>query len=146
MNTTSTFSDTLRGALLHPTNGIVGMVDGLLTLCRDRTLQFEWHGDVCRIVCLDSDSQEVIDVPLRLSVFRAILARVAALCNEQRSGSVTPYGGKCDLSIGSNPASILILQIDFVNTAATQRVSISPLGVFKEGSFKRLFHSDEVTS
>ncbi len=122
MKTATPFSETLRGAFEHPTRGVVGLVDDLLALCRGRALQLDWHADLCRVRYLESGSEEAIEVPLRLSVFRAILARVAALCNEQHSGSVSPYSGRGDLSVESDPPAII--RVAFVNTADEQKLEL----------------------
>ena len=64
------------------------------------------------------------DVPLRKSALRAILARVAALCNERTPNSVSPYGGQGELSVGANPA--VVFRVRFANTLAEQRLELMP--------------------
>src|SRR5438552_19202487 len=103
MSTTSQLSQSLRAAFDHPTRGVVGIVDDLLRICQQHALELDWQVDRCRVQSLVDGSEEVLDRPLRKSVFRAVLARVAAVCNEQHPGSVSPYGGDADLLLGASP-------------------------------------------
>src|SRR5205085_11476335 len=114
MNTISKSSEAVRSAFEHPTRGVIGLVDDLLMLCREHGLQFDWHADRCRVRCLGDGSEELMDLPFGKSVFRAMLARVAVLCNERVPNSVSPYGGQGELSVGANPTGIL--SVMFVNT------------------------------
>jgi hypothetical protein len=118
MSTTSQVSAALRNVLECPTRGVVGLVDDLLQLCRGHGLQLDWQADRCRVRCLADGSEEVIDSPLGKSVFRAVLARVAALCNEKRPNSVTPYGGRGKLADGVHPPTVF--QVSFANTSDEQ--------------------------
>jgi len=122
MNTTSQLGEALRGALERPERGVVGMVDDLLRLCPEHGLRLDGHADRCRVHLPNGDSEEVIGVPLRKSVFRAILARIATLCNEQRPNSVSPYGGQGRLSAGPNPPAVF--RVSFVNTPAERTLNL----------------------
>jgi hypothetical protein len=122
MSTTSQVSDELRHALGHSTRGVVGLVDGLLAVCQKHGLQLDWQADRYRVRSFGGDWEELNDVPLRRSVFRAILARVAALCNEQTPDSVSPYGGQGRLSVGANPPSVF--RVTFANTPAEQKMEL----------------------
>jgi hypothetical protein len=83
-------------------------------------------------VCpLGGDVAELTEVPLARSVFRAILARVAVLCNERSPNSVSPYGGQGELLAGSNPAKLF--RATFVNTADEQRLELMPVGLKADG-------------
>src|SRR5438876_9525808 len=99
MNTTSPFSVALWSAIERPTRGVVGLVDDLLRLCQQQGLQLDWQADHCQVCSLADGSEEVLDRPVRKSAFRAILARVAALCNERSPNSVSPYGGQGELLV-----------------------------------------------
>jgi hypothetical protein len=125
MTTTSQLSGTLRSALEQPTRGVVGLVDDLLRLCPEQGLRLDWEADHCWIRSLAGDSDELLDLPLRKSVFRAILARVAALCNERSPGSVSPYGGRGELLVGADPPTVV--RVDFANTADDHRLDLSPV-------------------
>lgn len=126
MNTTSPFSTVLHQALLQPTRGVVGVVDDLLAACREQGLRLDWQTGLCRVRCLSDNPEGAIDVPLRKSVFRALLARVAVLCNERCPNSVSPYGGEGELSAGPNPGTIL--RATFVNTPDEQWLELVPHG------------------
>jgi hypothetical protein len=122
MKTTSEHITLLRSALENPDRGVVGLVDDLLKACRGHDLQLDWHAGRCRVRSLGGNGEELLDAPLRKSVFRAILARVAALCNERRPSSVSPYGGQGDLSVGENPPAVF--RLAFVNTPAEQKLEL----------------------
>ena len=111
------FTGAFRKALEHPSGGVVGLVDDLLKLCQEHGLQFDWQADRCRVRFLADGLEEVIDGPFRKSVFRAILARVAALCNQRRPKSVSPYGGRGEVLV---PSDRTLLQVSFANTPDEQ--------------------------
>ena len=56
------------------------------------------------------------------------MARVAALCNEQRPGSVTPYRGEGEVVVprpdSPNCASPSTCHVSFMNTPAEQRLEV----------------------
>jgi hypothetical protein len=122
MNTASQVSGALRDILTHPEGGIPGLVDDVLAVCLEHGLQFDWQTDCLRVRSAGGDWEDSIDVPLRKSVFRAILARVATLCNERTPGSVSPYGGRGELSVGADPTAVI--SVAFVNTPETQQLEL----------------------
>jgi len=122
MNTISQLTETIRSALEHPSRGVVGLVDDLLRLCPAQGLRLDWQADRCRIRFLNGGSEEVIDVPLRKSVVRAILARIAVLCNERIPNSVSPYGGQGELTAGENPPAAF--RASFTNTPAELKLEL----------------------
>jgi hypothetical protein len=124
MSTPPPFSVVLRRTLLHPTRGVVGLVDDLLAVCREYDLQLDWQSDRCRVRSFGGEWEELIDVSLRKSVFRAILARVAALCNERSPNSTSPYGGQGEIMVGVNPATVF--RATLTNTASEQRLELTP--------------------
>jgi hypothetical protein len=71
---------------------------------------------------LGTEPQESVAVPFQKSVFRAILARLAALCNEQSPDSVSPYGGASELSVGTSPP--VVFCVAFANTPAEQWLEV----------------------
>src|SRR5882724_2480618 len=123
MNTTSQISGALRSAFERPTRGVVGLVDDLLRVCQEQSLQLDWQTDRCRVRSLTDGSEEVRDRPLRKSVFRAILARVAALCNERKPNSVSPYGGQGELLVSTDPPAIF--RVAFANTTDEQKLELT---------------------
>ena len=123
MKTTSTLSDSLRRAFEPPASGFVGVADNLLSSCRGGHLELVWRDGVCRAKIRQSEIEETVEIPFRKSVFRAILARIANLCNDYEFDSVSPYGGEGKLSVGTDlPATF---QIVFVNTPEEQTLAIS---------------------
>jgi hypothetical protein len=125
MNTTSQLAEVFRSVLEHPTEGVVGLVNDLLRLCQERGLQLDWQADCCRVRPFAGGPEEVIESPLRKSLFRAILARVAALCNERSPNAVSPYGGQGELMVGANPAAVF--RVAFTNTPGEQRLELTPV-------------------
>jgi len=126
MNITSHVSEILRPVLAAPTGGVVGLVDDLLRLCREHDLELEWKAGSCRARSRGGDWEEVMDEPLRVSVFRAILARFASLCNERNPNAVSPYGGQCELSVGA--PSPTRFRISFTNTTSEQKLELRIAG------------------
>lgn len=100
----------------------MGLVDELLEASLEGRYQLDWQDDRCRVRFFDGDWKDTIDVPMRKSVFRTILARIAALCNEQALVAISPYGGECDLSVGGNS---LLLRVAFMNTPETQTLELT---------------------
>jgi hypothetical protein len=116
------FSDRLRRAFSPAAGGVVGLADELLGLCQERGLQLDWHANRCLVRPLGGDTPESLDVPLPKSVFRALLARLAALCNERPPHSASPYGGEGELLVGGNPPTVF--RVAFTNTPGEQRLEL----------------------
>jgi len=125
MTIPSPYLDALRNAILKPTRAILGVVDDVLELCRAHELCVDWRGEILRVSRLGADSEDVVEAPLRKSVFRAVLARVAALCDAQAPGKCSPYGGQGDLRDGSRPG--VVLHCAWVNTLGEQKLTITPI-------------------
>jgi hypothetical protein len=123
MNRITTIPELLRQVLTHPTGGITGLVDDLLMLCFEHHLQLDWQANRFRVRSSGGDWEELLEVPLRKSVFRAVLARVAVLCNERNPNSVSPYGGQGELSIGEG--SPAVYRITFANTPGEQKLELT---------------------
>ena len=122
MNTTSQLAEIIRGVLTQPTGGIAGLVDHLLAECRKHRLQLEWQAGRYRVRSFGGHWEELTDVPLRKSVFRAILARLAALCNEQTPNAVSPYGGQCEWP--ASPDAPVLFRVAFTNTPSEQKLEL----------------------
>ncbi len=120
MSTGARLAVMLRRIITHPTGGVPGLVDEMLAICSEHALELDWRAERCRFRSLDGEWEELTDVPLRQSVFRAILARVAVLCNEQIPNSVSPYGGQGQISAGGNSA--VLFRVSFTNTTAEQKL------------------------
>jgi hypothetical protein len=126
MNDGSSFPQRLQAVFGTTGNGVVGLVDGLLGLYREPGLRIDWHADQCRVRLLGAEPQESINVPLPKAVFRAILARVAALCNERVPNSVSPYGGEGELQAGVE--SPTVFHVVFTNMPDEQRLEVTRIG------------------
>jgi hypothetical protein len=122
MNNGSPFSERIQAAFRPTGRGVVGVVDKLLGVCQEQGLQLDWHANQCQVRSLGPEPHDSTDVPLQKSVFRAILARMAALCNERSPNSVSPYGGEGELSIGADPPTILL--VAFTNKPGEQRLEV----------------------
>lgn len=96
MSTVSPFAERIHDAF-EQAHSVVALVDELLALCCQQGLRLDWQDGTCRIRAEASPSGERIDVAIAESVFRAVLARIAALCNERSPQSVSPYGGQGEL-------------------------------------------------
>jgi hypothetical protein len=94
-------------------------------LCREHRLQIDWQVDCCHVRPLAGGSEEVIHGPLRKSLLRAVLARVAVLCNERSPNSVSPFGGQGELTEGANPGTVF--RVVFTNTPGEQRLELTPI-------------------
>jgi hypothetical protein len=123
MSTPSPASERLQRILEHPAGGVTGLVDELLAVCREHGLQLDWQGGRCRVRPIGSDWQEVAGLSLRKSVFRAILARLAALCNARTPDAVSPYGGEGEFVVGTNPSTVF--RVRFANTLAEQKLELT---------------------
>ena len=123
MNTPLTFPERLRRALTSPTHGVLGLVEDLLAVSREHGLQLDWQAGHCRVRSLEGGPAGWIEVPLRKSVVRAALARVAVLCNVRNPNSVSPYGGQGELLVGTDPATAL--RVTFVNTPEEQSLELA---------------------
>jgi hypothetical protein len=120
MKTTTPLSGILRDILRQPGRGVIGLVDTLLRVCLEHGLQLDWQADHCRFRVVAGEWEELTGMALHKSAFRAILARVAALCNERVPNSVSPYGGQGKLSVGEDAE----LRVSFVNTPELQKLEL----------------------
>ena len=117
--------NSLQGAIATPSCGVLGLVDELLAVAREHALRLSWHAGRCLIQIVDGGPAGLIEVPLHKSVVRAVLARIAVLCNERHPDSVSPYGGRGEVSIVIGVAGAI--RVAFVNTPEEQRLDLAPL-------------------
>jgi hypothetical protein len=120
----SSWTTQLEDAFVPGSQGAVGVVDKLLDLCGP-ALRIDWREN--RVVvrqpgALDEDS---VEIPLEKPAFRAILARLAAMCNERAPGSVSPYGGTGELALGDPQERF---RATIVNSATDQSLELHRVG------------------
>ncbi|MGL6097925.1 MAG: hypothetical protein ACRC7O_19255 [Fimbriiglobus sp.] len=122
------FAELIQKAFRPTPRGVVGFVEDLLDLSLVHQLRFGFTEGHCSVRRLGADHADTLTVPLPKSVFRAALARVAALCNEQHPGSVTPYGGEGEVALpppfspnGSPPSTCYV---SFTNTPTEQQLEM----------------------
>lgn len=125
MNNSAMSLEPLRRSFANPTGGVLGLVDDLLAAAHERGLQLDWKANHCRVQFRDGGPPASIEVPLRKSVVRAALARIAVLCNQCKPNSVSPYGGHGELLVGTDPSTVM--RVAFVNTPDEQSVELTPL-------------------
>jgi len=123
MNRAAALADALARAFDLPPSGFVGIVDNLLHLGRGDDLELAWRSNACHARIRQGTVEATLDLPVRKGVFRAMLARVAALCNERQPGSVSPYGGRGEIHLGPGPQAVF--SPDFINTAAEQSLRLA---------------------
>jgi len=99
--------------------GVLGLVDELLAYCCDHGCRLSWQGGQ-----IATDNGESVAVAFPPSVHRAVIARVAALCNRHRSRSVSPYGGQGEFVVEA--PTITRFRADFANTPDEQRLELVP--------------------
>jgi len=126
MKTATALAEALAKAFDPPASGFVGIVDNLLQLCRGGDMELAWRSNACHVRIRQGTAEETLDLPLRKSVLRAMLARIAALCNQRQPGSVSPYGGRGEIHLGTDAHQAVIFA-DFVNTAAQQSARLAHL-------------------
>lgn len=155
MNRTSPPVEQLTRAFRPNERGIVGVVDELLALCvavageveslptsrREKLLELGWNDGTCSVRLVGVASPEagpitgeeptsttpaLFQAPLSMSMFRAMLARFAALCNEHTADSVSPYGGEGEILPHSN--SKARLRVAFKNTQREQWLEVRRVG------------------
>ncbi len=122
MKRLSPFPERLRNTFEPAERGVIGVVDNQLDLCAEQGLRLDWQDDRCRVFPLGAGSHETTELPLPKSVFRAIVARTATLCNERAAHSVSLYGGEGELSVGT--ASPTRFRVALTNTPSTQTLEI----------------------
>lgn len=122
------FAERVQQAFRPTPRGVVGLVDDLLGLCRVHQLRLRFTEGHCSVRRLGADDGDALTVPLPKSVFRAALARVAALCNEQHPGSVTPYRGESEVVVPPPPSPNCsppsTCHVSFLNTPSEQHLEM----------------------
>ena len=125
------FQDQVTRAFQPKARGIVGLVDDLLGLCQVHQLRIDFQDGRCIAHRLGAKEAERVAVDVPKSVFRASLARVAAILDEKQPQSATPYRGEGDIVV--RPASLResttsfppsTCHVSFANTPSEQRLEM----------------------
>jgi hypothetical protein len=127
MSEPSSPPERLELALANPSRGVLGLVDELLAVSCQQDIQLDWQAGHCRVSFPGAGPPDRIEVPLQKSVVRAVIARVAALCNEFNPNSVSPYGGQGELAIGTDPPKAV--RAVFVNTPERQSLELASMRI-----------------
>ncbi len=103
-----------RKVFADPRLADLGIVDELLAAARQREIRLSWTEGRCLVVFEGGESPDRFEVSLPKSVVRAILARIATLCNQRHADSVSPFGGRGELTIEADQSETI--RVAFVNT------------------------------
>jgi hypothetical protein len=122
IDTRASFEERVRLSFVPTPRAVLGLVDDLLELGREQPLSLTFRDGTCFVTPV-GDASNAVEVPLPKSVFRAVLARVAALCNEQRPNSVSLSGGTGEVRVGTD--SRTTLRVAFTNTPGDQRLQVN---------------------
>jgi small subunit ribosomal protein S1 len=112
-----TLTASLRQAFDSPEGAVLGLVDELIRLCPAEGLRLDWHADECSVWLNGRGREPELRIPFRKAVFRAVLARVFALCDERTPGPASPYGGEGEFEFGPQRDRF---HAQFVNTPDEQ--------------------------
>jgi hypothetical protein len=113
----------LSDLLLGPPRPVLAVTDELLDLCQLGDVSLAYDDAQVQATVSAGGCVDRLSAPLRRSVFRAVLARVAALCNEFAPDSVSPYGGDGRLVLPGNPP--VVRAVSFRNTPGEQWLTVS---------------------
>lgn len=122
MNNPTSLPDRLARAFSTPTGGVLGLVDELLAASQEQSIHIGWQAGRCHILFPGAEPPMQIEVPVPKSVVRAVLARIAALCNERVPHSVSPYQGAGEVALDP----MHVIQVKFVNTPDELTLELSP--------------------
>ncbi len=122
MSATSSLSEILQNALDSRDN-LIEVVDGLLRVCAENDMHLRMLADSGLFRSTNRGRAEhAFKNPLTKSRFRAVLARIALLCNEATPGSASPYGGMGTVPI--SPDRLESVYVSFANTPDEPGISI----------------------
>ena len=121
MGAVADFRERVAKAFSPNSRGVLGLVEELLKLANEEGLSLDWHAGRCCVRTLSGSSDASMDFALAKSVFRAVLAHIAAICNERRPNAVSPYGGEGELALSNESP---VLRASFVNRPGELRLEI----------------------
>jgi hypothetical protein len=122
MSNDSILPEQVRCALSSSKGGVLGLVDELLAASIKHDLLLAWEAGHCYVSFPNGGPVDRVDVPMPKSVFRAVLARIAVLCNEQNPNSVSAWAGQGQVAADSDSAKAI--GVVFVNTPEKQSLEL----------------------
>ena len=124
MNTTE-LNHRLKQILQPSPSGVVGMADALLELCFRECIEIRaTNFGITSRQANGTETNVIVNPWPRSSVFRAILARIIARCNDYSVDSVPIYGG--DGIWARSMDEVSQLRISVSNTTSDSRIHILP--------------------
>ena len=120
--------DRLRQSFSSPADGVPALVDEILAVAAANSLHLTWVEGMSVIRLVQEREATPLTVAVPRSVIRAVLARIATLCNEHEPGQVSPHRGLGLLSAPQSatlPAGPTLLIAEFVNTPDKQSLSLA---------------------
>ena len=127
MNITKTLKELLNAGANCEVD-VVKFSDELMQLCAEHELRLRLEPSQC--VVESSGGKESIDVienPMRRSQFRAVLARIGAICSECSNRIMTPYGGDWEVSYSGDQSRRI--RVSLHNTPNAQFVELEALNM-----------------
>jgi hypothetical protein len=125
MNATQNLEELLRADHDRGGKGVFGLIDDILTYCRIYQRKMRWSQGLVGVQPVEGGTEEQATAVLRGSVLRTVIARLAALCNQGQTNSVSPYGGQGEF-IDDRPP-VTTFRISFRNTPDEQWLEITPV-------------------
>src|SRR4051794_21790389 len=116
----SSCAERITNAFSTPTDGVMGLANELLDIACKHDLQLDWREGACHFRFMDGEA--VLDIPFRKSAIRAVLARIAVLCNKTKPNSVSPYAGSGKIVAEEDNT---LLRVTFVNTVDEQSLHLT---------------------
>lgn len=107
---------------------VVKFSDEFMQLCAIHELHLRLEPSQCVVEsCGGKESIDMIENSMRRSQFRAVLARIAAICSEGSNSIMTPYGGDWEVSYGGDQNRRIRVSIQ--NTPDAQFVELEALNM-----------------
>ena len=106
-------------------SGILDLVDDMLARCVNDQVRIVWCPGTVTEYPLSGRSPTSYEITLRNSAFRAVMARMAALCDRPDSEALSPYGGRGEFTDPRWPR--VRFSVQFTNTPDEQRLELTPI-------------------
>ena len=118
----ASLTETLLELLTAPrAGGVLALADELVNYCLGHQVSLTITTGNCVVVDAHNQQKEVVPITLSKVMFRALIARFAALCSSAKT--MTPYGGTGQIEL---PDHSLILKVALKNTIDHQWLELVP--------------------